>query len=82
MSREELNNLLENILTGAETAASFAGVIAPEILPFIAMGKALETLVPGLADTMAKWIEGTPPTEEEKAELRAKLAVLGNPDLP
>jgi hypothetical protein len=46
------------------------------------MGKALDKAIPGLAGTVQKWIDGNPPTDDERAELKAKLAILADPDNP
>lgn len=82
MTADEIKALLDNIVTEANSAADLMGAIDPALIPFIAIGKALDKQIPGIASTVANWIEGNPPTESDKADVRTKLAVLGNPDLP
>lgn len=82
MTPEETQSLLTEIITGIETGVGFVGVIDPALIPAIVIGKAVGNLVPGIAASVQRWIEGNPPTDAEKAELAAKLETLGNPDLP
>jgi hypothetical protein len=82
MTPAELKTLLDNIVTEVNGAADFAGALDPAIIPFIAIGKAVDKLIPGLAESVDNWIQGNPPTDAEKAELAQQLSVLGNPDLP
>lgn len=82
MTAEELKTLLDNIVTEVNGVADFAGVLDPQLLPFIAIGKAVDKQIPGLVASVDNWIQGNLPTADEKANLLAQLAVLGNPDLP
>lgn len=82
MTPEETKNLLDLITKEVGQAADLAGIIDPALIPFIAIGKAMGGLIPGLISEVQSWVEGNPPTEAEKADLAAKLAVLSNPDLP
>lgn len=82
MTPEETKSLLDNIVAELNQAADFAGALDPAIIPFIVIGKAVSKQIPGLVSSVQNWVEGNPPTEAEKKELLAKLAVLGNPDLP
>jgi len=80
MTQQELQDLLNTIVTDLNTAATFAGVIDPALVPFIQIGKAVDKAIPGLAASVAGWIGGQAPTDAEKADFAAKLAALGNPD--
>lgn len=82
MTPEELKTLLDNIVTEVNSAADFAGIVDPALIPIIAIGKAVDKQIPGLVATVDRWIQGNPPTDQEKADLAAQLKVLGNPDLP
>lgn len=82
MTPDQLKTLLENIVTEANNAASFAGALDPALMPFIAIGKAVDQVVPGLVAGIDAWIQGNPPTDAEKADVAAKLAVLGDPNAP
>lgn len=82
MTNEELQNLIKEIVTGIETGADMVGVIAPGLIPFIVIGKAFDKIIPGLATAVKSWVEGNPPTDEEKAKLKEMLAVLGDENLP
>lgn len=82
MTSQETEQLAKDILANLELGADMAGLFAPEIIPLVVMGKAMDKMVPGLAGLVQKWVEGNPPTDEEKADLRAKLAVLSDPNNP
>ena len=82
MSPAELQTLLDNIVNEVNSAADFGGIIDPALIPFIAIGKAVDKQIPGLVAIVDKWIQGNPPTDAEKAALAQQLSVLGNPDLP
>lgn len=82
MTAEEVEALTNEIIAGLESGADMASVLAPQIIPFVLIGKAIDKVVPGLAGMITRWVDGNPPTEEEKADLRAKLAVLADPNNP
>jgi len=82
MTPEELKDLLDNIVTEVNSVADAAAGVDPALLPFIAIGKAIDKQIPGLAETIDKWIQGNPPTTEEKTLVLQQLSVLGNPNLP
>lgn len=82
MTPSELQTLLDGIVSEVNNAADFVGTLDPALIPFIAIGKGVDRMIPGLAATVDKWIQGNPPTDQEKADLAAQLKVLGNPDLP
>ncbi len=81
MTAQQLQQLLDNIIAGVNDAADYAGIIDPELIPFIVIGEAIDKLVPGIAAHVAAWAAGNPPTVDEKADFVAKLAVLGNPNV-
>lgn len=82
MTAQETEQLLTNIIAGLDTASMFAGVIDPKLIPLIAIGQAVDKQIPGLAAAVQNWIEGNNPTDAEKADTAAKLAVLGDPNNP
>jgi hypothetical protein len=82
MNPAELKTLIENIVTEVNGVADIAAGVDPELIPLIAIGKAVDKMLPGLVESVDNWIQGNPPTDEEKATLTAQLAVLNNPDLP
>ena len=82
MTADEIKTLLQNIVAAANQGADLVGVIDPGLLPFIAIGKAIDKQIPGLVAPIASWIAGNPPTQEELDDFAQKLAVLSNPDLP
>lgn len=82
MTPAELQTLLTTIKNGLNSAADFAGTLDPALIPIIAIGKAVDSQIPGLVATVDAWIQGNPPTDQEIADNAAKLAVLGNPNLP
>jgi len=75
---EQIKSLLDNVLAEVNNAADFAGVLDPGLIPFIAIGKAIDPLIPGLVASVAGWIAGNPPTEAEKSDFARKLAVLAD----
>ena len=82
MTSAELKTLLSNIDAELNGVADLAGVIDPALLPFIAIGKAVGKQVPGLVAGVDNWIQGNPPTQEEKDDLASKLNVLSDPNAP
>lgn len=82
MTATETQNLLTNIITAVNELGAVGQALAPQYAAFIAVGMAMDKQLPGLVAGVQNWIEGNPPTDAEKADLAAKLAVLGNPDLP
>ncbi len=82
MSPEDLRTLLDNIVSSVNEVADFAGALDPALLPLLAIGKAIDKQVPGLAATIDKWIQGNPPTDADKTEFLQQLKVLGDPNLP
>lgn len=82
MTTDELKTLLDTITTDLNAVADYAGIVDPALIPFIAIGKAVDKQIPGLVAGVANWIAGNPPTDAEKKALLDQLSVLGNPDLP
>ena len=82
MSAQELQCLLTTVLGDINTGASIIAGLDPALVPYVALGRALDTAIPGLAATVSKWITGEAPTAEEVAAQAAQLAVLGDPRLP
>ena len=82
MTSVDLKHLLDTVVTDLNMAADFAGVIDPALIPFIAIGKAVDKLVPGIASSVQSWVEGNAPTDAEKADTLAKIGVLSDPNLP
>lgn len=82
MTPAELQQTIDNVVTELNGVADYAGVLDPGLLPFLAIGKAIDKQIPGLAAAVDGWLSGNPPTPEEKAALLQQLSVLGNPNLP
>lgn len=82
MTPEQLQDLLDNIFEEVNAVTTYASGVAPQLLPAVVIGRALQKVVPGIAADIDRMIQGNPPTDLEKANMRAKLSVLGNPDLP
>jgi hypothetical protein len=82
MTPAELRTLLDNIVTEVNGVADFAGVIDPGLIPFIAIGRAVDKQIPGLVAAVDNWVRGNVPSDAEKADLLAQLKVLGDPNLP
>jgi hypothetical protein len=82
MTSQELHDLLTNIISGLEVGADLASTIAPGLIPFIVIGRAVDKILPDLASQVQRWIEGNPPTQQELDEFKEKLALLSDPDAP
>lgn len=82
MTNAEIEQLTNEVVLSLEFGADLASVFAPEIVPFVVLGKALDKTVPGLAGIVTRWVEGNPPTDEEKAVFKSKLATLSDPNNP
>jgi hypothetical protein len=82
MTSAELKSELETIITNINSGASIASAFAPQFSAFIAIGMAVDKLIPGIAADVASWVQAKEPTEEEKSDMAAKLAILGNPKAP
>ena len=82
MTSTELHDLLTNIISGLEVGADLASTIAPGLIPFIVIGRAVDKILPDLASQVQLWVEGNPPTQQELDEFKAKLSVLSDPDAP
>jgi hypothetical protein len=78
----DIKQLVENIVTDLNGVADFAGALDPALLPFIAIGKAVDQQLPGLATAIDGWLKGNSPGAVEKADLIAQLKVLSDPNLP
>ncbi len=82
MTPAELKTELENIINDINQGASIASVFAPQYAAFIAIGQAVDKLIPGLVADVDSWIQGVEPSDEEKADMASKLAILGDPKQP
>lgn len=82
MTTAEVQQTVENIVNDLEAVGTVAAGVDPALLPFIAIGRAVANQLPGLAAAVTNWIEGNPPTADEKAALIQQLNVLSNPNLP
>lgn len=82
MTPEELKTLLDNIVAELNEAADLGGILDPQLIPLIAIGKAVDKQIPGLVAGVDAWIQGNPPTPEELADFAAKLAELSDPNAP
>ena len=82
MAPADLKQVLQNIVGEVNAVADIAAGVDPALLPFIAIGKAVDKSIPGLAEGVANWIQGNPPTDAELADFQAKLSVLSDPNAP
>lgn len=67
------------ILAAVNSAATMAGIIDPELMPFIILGKAVAAGLPELLNDVQALIDGTEPTDADNAALAVKIVALGNP---
>lgn len=82
MTPEQTKELLANIVTEINQAGDTLGLFVPQVAAAMVIGKAVDRLIPGLVADVQSWIEGNPPTAQEKADVAAKINELLNPDLP
>jgi hypothetical protein len=82
MTPAETKQLLSTIVDDLNAVATVAAGIDPALVPFLAIGRAVDSQIPGLAATVQSWIQGNPPTPAELDDHVAKLKVLSDPNLP
>lgn len=82
MSPEQTEQLLQNIVDEVNQAGDLIGAFVPQVAAIMVIGKAVDKLIPGLVGDVERWLQGNPPTNEEKAATRAKILVLNDPNLP
>lgn len=78
MTSDQINELLTTIVNDINIAADYAGILDPALVPMVAIGKAVDKLIPGIAASVTKLFEGTPPTAEQISQNAAELAILGD----
>jgi hypothetical protein len=76
MTAEQVKQLTQDIVAGLETVEDIAAGIDPALKPFVLIGKAIENQAPGIAATITNWIEGNPPSDEDKNTLNDQLKAL------
>ncbi len=79
---EELKKIIENAEVEIESVADFASALAPQLVPFVIIGKAVGKLMPDLVSSVDAWLMGNPPTQQEKDDLASKISALSDPNLP
>lgn len=69
------------IVAGIKTASTVASTIDPAILPYVIIGQAAASAVPGLVDDVYELFQGgnTPVTPVENSALLANILALANP---
>jgi hypothetical protein len=82
MTPTEVKSIVSTIVTDLEEVSSLAAGVDPALVPFIAIGKAVAGQLPGLSESVANWIAGNPPTDDEVTQLLQQLGVLGDPNAP
>jgi hypothetical protein len=82
MTQEQIDALKVDIELAARAAAPFVALLGPQATAGLVIGQAVARQLPDLVATVEKLLKGVEPTEEEKTEFRAKLAVLADPNLP
>jgi len=78
MTSDQIKELLTTIVNDVNTAADYAGIFDPGFIPFIKIGEAVDKLVPGIAASVAKLIQGTPPSQTDLDEKAQELSVLSD----
>lgn len=61
-------------------AGTIGGTVAPEFIPFIALGKALAAAAPDLYADAQKLFSGTPPAQADIDALAEDIHALANPE--
>lgn len=82
ISPENVKLILTQAVDYLDVGATIAAGVDPALIPFLVIGKAVAQQVPGMAESIANWIEGNPPTQTEIDEHVRKLAVLSDPNAP
>jgi hypothetical protein len=78
-TQAQIDAVTAEIVSGLDIAGSAAGVIDPELLPFIVIGKAAAAAIPGLVDDVTNLINGAAPSPADNLALATKIATLANP---
>ena len=82
ISPQDLQSLLQKVVGYLDIGENIAAGVDPSLLPFIAIGKAVEEQIPGTVAAVDAWISGNAPTPQELTDHAAKLAVLSDPNAP
>ena len=80
MTQEQLATLETEIQAALNLTASTAGVLDPQILPFIILGKAVAAAAPGLITSVQNLASGTAPTPASVSALAVDIAALASPE--
>jgi len=75
---DQIKELLNTIVGDINLAADYAGIVDPQLIPIIAIGKAVDKIIPGLAANVAGMIEGVPLSQAELDQKATELAILAN----
>lgn len=87
---DQLQQTIENVITEVNSVADTATGILTGVNPawgasaaaFLAIGKAVDKLIPGMAASVDRWIQGNLPTDAEKADFALKISVLSDKSAP
>lgn len=82
MTQQQIEDLAKQIADSIRSGLDITSIFVPAGAAWMVIGRAVASVVPDLASTVTGWIEGNPPTEEELAEFKRKLAVLTDPNNP
>jgi hypothetical protein len=82
ISPENVKLILTQAVDYLDVGETIAAGVDPALIPFIAIGKAVESQIPGIAASITAWIEGNDPTSAEIDEHAKRLAVLSDPNAP
>ena len=82
MTADEVKNTVQSIVDDLDAVSTLAAGLDPALVPFLAIGRAVEKQLPGLAAAVTNWIQGNKPTPDEVQTLLQELAVLGDPNAP
>lgn len=82
MTSDQIKSVVQTIVNDLEAVGTLAAGVDPALVPFIAIGRAVSNQLPGLAQTVAGWMQGNPPTDADTTQLLQQLGVLGDPNAP
>jgi len=78
MDATQIKATLQVVIDDINLLGDYAGIIDPALVPFIAIGKAIDKQIPGLAASVANLIQGTPPSDADLQDKAQELAVLSD----
>ena len=80
MTDERFATVKAEVSASVDFAGALVGVIAPELIPLVVLGKALAKQFPEVYRDVEDLIRGEEPDEAAEAELAEKISRLGRPE--